>query len=397
MQKTDKVVFLLWDCTCELREWLWFFQQLLAGGQYTAQGSPQTLMWRQSHRVPALRFVLPFLYLQWSLCWQSHGKRQLYFCQWLQHILRNPLSQNLKSQVREFEAEHSEQNLEEINTLWTYHKDWKAPNLFYSLIFFPWAQSSPFHCAGERTHTSQDCRQEQGWSKTPALRPAAGRHSSGSETTDREKPLLAVAGEMKCYCPLRLPVFCCSNTIITPPSAVLCACLSPGAAFSAVSDLPLPHNPQELLQPDLSRPYRTDQNYKIITAFPTLEQRQSLEGRDASNCLTNRFFSHFPIAHSKLHTYMQGQNPVLRSWISDLDKWQAAQSPFFGRNCLQYNLLHIQTSVSFKQNLPELTISNLFFLLHSLLYFLLCIVPASPFRGVSLGKFMSLVLFTLWT
>lgn len=45
------------------------------------------------------------------------------------------------------------------------------------------------------------------------------------------------------------------------------------------------------------------------------------------------------------------------------------------------------------------TTSNSFFSpLPLLLYFLiLCVVPASPLRGVSLGKFMSLVLFTLCT
>lgn len=157
---------------------------------------------------------------------------------------------------------------------------------------------------------------------------------------------------------------------------MLCACLSSGAAFSAGSDPALPHNPQELLQPDLSSPYRTGQNYQKITAFPTLKQRQSLEGRDALACFLNRFFSRFPITHSKIHKYMQGQNPILGSWSSDLDTWQSIQNPFFGRNCLQYNLLLIQSSVSFKQNLPEPTISNLFFLLLSLFYFICC--PSLP-------------------
>lgn len=127
---------------------------------------------------------------------------------------------------------------------------------------------------------------------------------------------------MKCYCPLRLSLCSAAQIqLLFHPQQCFCAHVSPGAAFSAVSDLALPHNPQELLQPDLSRPYRTEQNYKKITAFPTSEQRESLEGRDAPTCFLNRFFSHFPIAHSKLHKYLQGQTlssgAGAVTWISD--------------------------------------------------------------------------------
>lgn len=209
MQKTDKFVFLMWDCTCELREWEWFFQQLLAGGQSTAQGSPQTFMWGQSHRVSALRFVFPFFPLQWSLCWQLHGKRQLYFCQWLQHTLYPKVSKARSESLR-------------LNTL---RQVWRRltpyglstrigkPPVYFILSIFSLEYSSAHSTVQENTHTPQDCscsgaehqcRQEQGWPKTPALRPAAARHSSGSETAETvEKPLFAVADEMKRYCPLR--------------------------------------------------------------------------------------------------------------------------------------------------------------------------------------------------
>lgn len=283
----------------------------------------------------------------------------------------------------------------------------KPPAYFILSGFFPLStvQAVPLH----RAHTDPSGLQLQ-WSWAPGQAGPGLTQTSSFETCcsqaqpwewnkrhSREASVCCCWWNEVLLPTETLPVLCCSNTIITPPSAVLCAWLSPGAAFPAASDLALPHNPQELLQPDISSPYRTGQNYKNITAFPTLEQRQGLEGRDAPTYFPNRLFSHFPISHSKFHKYLQGQNPVLRSWSSDLDMWQSIQSPFFGRNCLQYNLLLIQSSVSLKQNLPEPTISNLFFLLPSLLYFISCVVPASSLRGVSLGKIMSLIFFTLCT
>ena len=59
-------------------------------------------------------------------------------------------------------------------------------------------------------------------------------------------------------------MFCYSSIIITPPSAVLlCPSLvRPGAALPPLCDPVLPHNPQDLILPDLSQPYSTDQNQK---------------------------------------------------------------------------------------------------------------------------------------
>lgn len=252
---------ILWTCRCqhkhkrliilfsycgtvpgEIREWERFSQQLLAGGQYTAQRSPQTPMWRQSHRVPALRFVFPFFYLQWRLCWQPHGKRQLYFCQWLQHILWNPVSQSLKSQVREFEAEHTEENVEEVNTLWTCYIDCKAPKPFYSLNFLTWAQFSLLRCAGEHTHTPQDCscsgaehqcRQEQGLIQNTSFETCCYQVELWEwNNRDCREASFWCSWWNEVLLPTEtLPVFCCSNTIIIPPSAVLLCPCQPRGCF----------------------------------------------------------------------------------------------------------------------------------------------------------------------
>lgn len=67
-----------------------------------------------------------------------------------------------------------------------------------------------------------------------------------------------------------LSMFCCSSTTITPPLAVLLcpSLIRPGAALPAVSDLAWPHNPQELILPDLKGSHCTDHCYKKPVCSP---------------------------------------------------------------------------------------------------------------------------------
>lgn len=99
--------------------------------------------------------------------------------------------------------------------------------------------------------------------------------------------------------------------------------IRPGTAFPAVSDLALPHNPQELILPGLNRPYSTDQNYKKPVHSPPQSKGKAWREEMLPVVFLQWFFSHFPVTQSKLHRYLQGQNAVLRSWSSDLDKWHS--------------------------------------------------------------------------
>lgn len=225
--------------------------------------------------VPALRFVFSFLICS-EACDDSHMGRANYIsasgCSIPYEILYpfSTSSQGLqKPGQRVWGWTHGgipacTESQEETTTLWTYLKGWKNPKLFYSLNLFTWAQVS--HCTVQEKHKhtrttaavklSTSASSNSDWFKTPALRPAVTRHSSGGETRDTlEKHLLAVPVEV--LLPTEtLSLLCCSSTIITPPSAVLLcpSLIRPGAALPAVSDLALPHNPQELILPDLNRP-----------------------------------------------------------------------------------------------------------------------------------------------
>lgn len=330
----------MWDWAWELREWEWLFQQLLAGGEHTAEGSLQTVRWRQS-----MRFQHSDLFSH-SICSEacvgSHMGRDSYIS--VSGCSRS--CETLYSKVSKARSESLR-----LNTL---RKIWRTltpygpvmrigkPPTYFILSIFSLEHSSAhstvqstqdWSCSG----AEHQCRQDQGWAKSPALRPAAPRHSSGSETGETvEKPLFAVPDEMKCYCPLRLSQCSAVQTqlLLHPQQRFV-----PVSAQGLLSLLYLIlhcHTVQRNCSSQTSVHHKEQTRAtKKITAFPTLEQRQRLEGRDAPTCFLNRFFSHFPILHSKLSKYLQGQNPVLGSWSSDMDKWQSIQSPFFGRNCLQ--------------------------------------------------------------
>lgn len=276
----------------EHREWEWFLQWLLAG-QLVAQWSPQTYM-----KVETQGFQHLDCFLIFHLWWQPHGKCQLLFCQWLQHILWNSITsvphlRDSKSQANEPEAEHTgkpvcTESQKEITAIWTYLKGWKKPSLFYSLSLFTWAQFSLQHCAGEAqahqknccSRPEHQCQQSQGLIQNTSFETCCYKVQVWDwNKRGLREHLPAVPEEMKCYCPLRLSlsVFCCSSTIITPPSAVL-LCLSlirPGVSLPAVSDFALPHNTQELILPDLNGPYSTDQSYKKTVHFPPQSKRKA--------------------------------------------------------------------------------------------------------------------------
>lgn len=188
-----------------------------------------------------------------------------------------------------------------------------------------------------------------------------------------------------------LSVFCFSSTIITPPSAMLLCpfLIRPGTAFPAVSDLALPHNPQELILPGLNRPYSTDQNYKKPVHSPPQSKGKAWREEMLPVVFYNDSFHTFQslspssIDTCRVKTLSSGVGVV--TLISDT----AYTKSFLWKELPPVQSFLIQSSFSFRQNLPELTTSNSVFFLHHLLYFIsfyfVC-CPSLPFQRCLPGE-----------
>lgn len=193
---------------------------------------------------------------------------------------------------------------------------------------------------------------------------------------------------MECYCPLRLPPR--SDAQYSYYSTLSKASVSVSeksrGCFFCCRDLALLHNAQECMLPDLTGPYCTNQNSKSF-CIPHLRTQGKPGGKKSCQLFSTLHwcFLHFPVTHSKPHKYLQGQSPVLMSKSSDLDKWHSQYTAISLEGLAPwYNSLLIQSSSSFKQNLPDLTTVNSFSSSSfSLFYFIFLCCPSLPRSEVS--------------
>lgn len=162
--------------------------------------------------------------------------------------------------------------------------------------------------------------------------------------------------------------------------------IRPGTAFPAVSDLALPHNPQELILPGLNRPYSTDQNYKKPVHSPPQSKGKAWREEMLPVVFYNDSFHTFQslspssIDTCRVKTLSSGVGVV--TLISDT----AYTKSFLWKELPPVQPFLIQSSFSFRQNLPELTTSNSGFFpsSSSLFYFILfCVLSQPPFSEVS--------------